>query len=278
VGLPGVCPVPPWSRRLNCTASLLVWLPKSSPLPPPSARPRALRAELPPSAHARHGCGLLARLGRPSQCREAWIAWKAGCHCAIALFIIQNEGNTAWSERLVAVGNSERSAYHAGWAFNARYAQHMSSMFQEVAAAGADQRLRLEEYDHQVSAKNHLIKDIQKGNDELLQENHRLEARVMELNDELIRTYRSYDMKLDFLDDAHTRLKNGQDELVTAQGCIHHLETELHERDEQLEASQAQATELQDAGEHLQELIPQEVEDPEVEPEEVEDSSGVEDS
>jgi hypothetical protein len=35
---------------------------------------------------------------------------------------------------------------------------------------------------------------------------------------------------------------------------------------------------LQDAGEHLQELIPQEVEEPEVEPEEVEDSSGVEDS
>jgi hypothetical protein len=128
---------------------------------------------------------------------------------AIALFIIQNEGNTAWSERLVAVGNSERSAYHAGWAFNARYAQHMSSMFQEVAASGADQHLRLEEYDHQVSAKNHLIKDIQKGNDELLQENHRLEARVMELNDELIRTYRSYDVKLDFLDDAHTQLKNG---------------------------------------------------------------------
>jgi hypothetical protein len=46
-------------------------------------------------------------------------------------------------------------------------------------------------------------------------------------------------------------LKNAQDELVAALGYIHHLETELHERDEQLKASQAQAIELQDAVEHL---------------------------
>jgi cell division protein FtsB len=81
-------------------------------------------------------------------------------------------------------------------------------MFQEVAATGAYQCLRLEEYDHHVSAKNRLIKDIQKGNHELLQENHRLEARVKELNDELMRTYRSRDVKSDFLDDARTWLKN----------------------------------------------------------------------
>jgi septal ring factor EnvC (AmiA/AmiB activator) len=68
-----------------------------------------------------------------------------------------------------------------------------------------------------VSAKNHLIKDIQKGNRELLQENHCLEARVKELNDELMRTYSSRDMKSDFLNDAHTRLKNAQDQLVIAQ-------------------------------------------------------------
>jgi septal ring factor EnvC (AmiA/AmiB activator) len=83
-----------------------------------------------------------------------------------------------------------------------------------------------------VSAKNCLIKDIQKGNRELLQENHRLEARVKELNDELLRTYYSRDVKSDFLDDARTQLKNTQDELVAAQGYIHHLETELHQRDE----------------------------------------------
>jgi cell division protein FtsB len=59
-----------------------------------------------------------------------------------------------------------------------------------------------------VSAKNRLIKDIQKGNRELLQENHRLEARVKELNDELIRTYRSRDVKSNFLDDTRTELKN----------------------------------------------------------------------
>jgi chromosome segregation ATPase len=118
-------------------------------------------------------------------------------------------------------------------------------------ATGAYQRLRLEEYDHQVSTKNRLIKDIQKGNCELLQENHRLEAHVKELNDELMRTYCSHDMKSDFLNDARTRLKNVQDELVGAQGYIHHLKTELHERGKQLEASQAQATELRDAVKHL---------------------------
>jgi predicted nuclease with TOPRIM domain len=90
-----------------------------------------------------------------------------------------------------------------------------------------------------VSAKNRLIKDIQKGNHELLQENHRLEARVKELNDELMRTYRSRNVESDFLDDACTQLKSAQDELVAAQGYIHHLGTELHERDEHLKASQA---------------------------------------
>jgi hypothetical protein len=39
----------------------------------------------------------------------------------ITLFPIQNEGNTAWSVRLAAVCDPERSVYHAGWAFPARY-------------------------------------------------------------------------------------------------------------------------------------------------------------
>jgi hypothetical protein len=56
---------------------------------------------------------------------------------AIALFPIQNMGNTMWSERLAIVGDPEGSAYHVGWAFMARYAQHMSSMFQEVTMTGA---------------------------------------------------------------------------------------------------------------------------------------------
>jgi hypothetical protein len=64
---------------------------------------------------------------------------------AIAMFPVMYEGNTVWSERLAAVGDPKRSVYHAGWAFTARYAQHMSSMFQEVAAIGAYQRLCLEE-------------------------------------------------------------------------------------------------------------------------------------
>jgi peptidoglycan hydrolase CwlO-like protein len=93
-----------------------------------------------------------------------------------------------------------------------------------------------------------------------------------------MRTYRSHDMKSDFLDDARTWLKNAQDELVAAQGYIHHLKTELHERDEQLEVSQAQAAELQDAVEHLQELIPQEPEEPNEDPGEIEGMPGLEDN
>jgi septal ring factor EnvC (AmiA/AmiB activator) len=85
-----------------------------------------------------------------------------------------------------------------------------------VSGGHGDQHLRLVEYDHQVSAKNCLIKDIQMGNQDLLQENHHLEAHVKELNDELMRTYRSRNVKSDFLNDAHTWLKNAQDELVAA--------------------------------------------------------------
>jgi hypothetical protein len=66
----------------------------------------------------------------------------------IAMFPVQNEGSMAWSERLAAVGDLEHSTYHAGWAFMTRYAQHVSSMFQEVAAIGAYQCLHPEEYDH----------------------------------------------------------------------------------------------------------------------------------
>jgi hypothetical protein len=47
----------------------------------------------------------------------------------IALFPVQNKGNTAWSERLAAVGDPERLTYHAGWAITVRYNEHMSSMF-----------------------------------------------------------------------------------------------------------------------------------------------------
>jgi peptidoglycan hydrolase CwlO-like protein len=93
------------------------------------------------------------------------------------------------------------------------------------------------------------------------------------LNDELMRTYRSRDFKTDDLNDTHTQLQHAQDELVAAQSYVHHLETELHERDEQLDTSQAQAIDLQHEVEHLQELIPSEPE----EPKETEGISGVDD-
>jgi chromosome segregation ATPase len=145
---------------------------------------------------------------------------------------------------------------------------------------GAHLCLRLEECTGQLKAKNRVVKDIQEGNRELLQKNARLETRIRELNDELMRTYYSSDLKTDNLDDTRTRLQHAQDELTAAQSYIHHLETELHERDEQLEASQAQAADLQHEVEHLQELIPpepEEPEEPEEDPVEIEGMSGVDD-
>jgi chromosome segregation ATPase len=128
-----------------------------------------------------------------------------------------------------------------------------------------------------VKAKNRVVKDIQKGNRELLQKNARQETHIQELSDELMRTYCSRDFKTDDLDDTRTRLQHAQDELVAAQGYVHHLEIELQERDEQLEASQAQVADLQHEVEHLQELILLEPEEPEEDPEEIEGMSDVDD-
>jgi chromosome segregation ATPase len=118
------------------------------------------------------------------------------------------------------------------------------------------------------------------GNQELLQKNTRLETRIRELNDELMRTYHSRDFKTDDLDGTHTGLQYAQDELTATQSYIHHLETELYKRDEQLQVSQAQAADLQHEVEHLQGLIPSELEepeDPEEDPEEIEGMSSVDD-
>jgi hypothetical protein len=195
----------------------------------------------------------------------------------VALFPIRNEGNAVWSDLLAAVGDAERLTYHAGWTFTTRYAQHMSSMLQEVTATGAHQCLHLEKYDDQIKANNRLIKDIQKGNRELLQQNHCLETHVKELNDELMRMYHSHNVKTNFLDDAHTWLQHTQDELTVSQNYVCHLEAELHERDEHHTVSQAQAVQLQDVVKHLQELLPPD-DEPEEDPEEGEGLSEVEDN
>jgi hypothetical protein len=50
----------------------------------------------------------------------------------------------------------------------ARYALHVSSLLQEVTTTGAHLCLCLEECADQVKAKNRVVKDIQKGNRELL--------------------------------------------------------------------------------------------------------------
>jgi hypothetical protein len=83
---------------------------------------------------------------------------------AIALLPVWNEGNAVWGERVAAIGDPELPTHHAGWALTARYAQHVSFLLQEVTTTGAHLRLRLEECADQVKAKNHIIKDIQKGN------------------------------------------------------------------------------------------------------------------
>jgi hypothetical protein len=85
-----------------------------------------------------------------------------------ALLPVQNEGNTVWSECVIAISDPELPTHHAGWALTARYAQHMSSLLQEVTAMGTHLRLQLEECAGQVKAKNRVINDIQEGNRELL--------------------------------------------------------------------------------------------------------------
>jgi hypothetical protein len=82
---------------------------------------------------------------------------------AIALLPVQNEGNAVWSEHVATIGDTELPT-HAGWALMARYSQHVNSLLQEVTATGGHLRLYLEECTGRVKAKNHAIKDIQKGN------------------------------------------------------------------------------------------------------------------
>jgi hypothetical protein len=81
-----------------------------------------------------------------------------------------------WSEHVTAIGDLELLTHHVGWALTARYAQHVSSLLQEVTAMGTHLRLRLEECADQVKDKNRIVNDIQKGNRGLLQKNARLET------------------------------------------------------------------------------------------------------
>jgi hypothetical protein len=118
----------------------------------------------------------------------------------VALLPVRVVGNPVWSEWLATACDPTRPTYHAGWAFTVCYAQHVSSMLQEVTAISAHQHLRIEEYDHQVEAKHRLIADARTGKRELLQQNHILEMR----SNELMRTYRTRDFKTDALDSTWT--------------------------------------------------------------------------
>jgi hypothetical protein len=123
---------------------------------------------------------------------------------SIALLPIWNEDNAVWSERVTAIMGPELPTHHAGQALTTRYAQHMRSLLQEVTAMGTHLHLHLEKCADEVKAKNRVVKDIQKGNRELLQKNVCLETHIQELSDELMRTYHSRDFKTDDLNDTCT--------------------------------------------------------------------------
>jgi chromosome segregation ATPase len=74
----------------------------------------------------------------------------------------------------------------------------------------------LEEYDHQVEAKDHLIDELRKGNRELLHQNHSLERRNKELNDDLLRTCHNLEFKIESLKSTRTQLQHTNDELASA--------------------------------------------------------------
>jgi hypothetical protein len=86
----------------------------------------------------------------------------------VALFPIRDVGDPTWSECFSVACDTACQTYHEGWAFMVRYTRLVSSLLQEVTIVGAHQRRCLEEYNHQVEAKDHLIADLRKGNRELL--------------------------------------------------------------------------------------------------------------
>jgi predicted transcriptional regulator len=63
----------------------------------------------------------------------------------IALLPARNESNTVWGERVTAISDPDFPTHHAGWALTTLYAQHVSSLLQEVTGTGAHLHLRLEE-------------------------------------------------------------------------------------------------------------------------------------
>jgi exonuclease VII small subunit len=90
----------------------------------------------------------------------------------------------------------------------------------------------------------------------LLQQAHSLEKCNKEMNDELIRTYRSLEFKMQSLNSTHIQLQHANDELASAQTYVQHLKTELELWEKQLEVSQAQVEELIDVVHHLHHLLP----------------------
>jgi hypothetical protein len=73
--------------------------------------------------------GLPTRPSRSCECHLSVLG-----DTAIVLLPVRNEGNAVWSERVTAIGDPEFLTHHAGWALTARYAQHVSSLLQEVTA------------------------------------------------------------------------------------------------------------------------------------------------
>jgi hypothetical protein len=74
------------------------------------------------------------------------------------------------------------------------YTWHLSFLLQEVMTVSAHQHMHLEDYDHQLEAKDCLITGLRKSN--------------KELHDDLLCTYRNFNFKTDALDNTCTQLQH----------------------------------------------------------------------
>jgi hypothetical protein len=103
-------------------------------------------------------------------------------------------GNLTWSACFVDACDTTRQTYHTGWAFTTRYTRHVSSLLQEVTTVSAHQHMHLEDYNHQLEAKDCLITGLRKSN--------------KELHNDLLCTYRNFNFKTDALDSTRTQLQH----------------------------------------------------------------------
>jgi hypothetical protein len=127
--------------------------------------------------------------------------WDTDC-TSVALFPIRDESDHTWRRCMAAACDTTLPTYQEHWAFTMWYAQHTTSLLWEVTLVGAFQLVRLEDYDHQVEAKDNLIDELRTWNQELLQQAHFHERRSKELSE--LRVYRNLQDRSCLLDETRT--------------------------------------------------------------------------